>query len=331
MKRWLMILCVVMFFCGGCSTSSTENQQQQTIRLISDLPKESAGYRQLERFEKEVEIASDGAIQVCLYAQNQWDSDTTLNEYVQADMVEMACVSTTVLSETIPEYRLFDLPCLFSQSTDVAQYQQQYGQQMLAYAQKDNQMGFGLVANGYYYLQQNVRPITTEADFSGLILNGRYNEKHRDGYALLGVQLKDGFDKALTGNRSMTEGDLAQLIQVNAVNEGSYLSDPQLFYALEVCLVWKTWWNGLNVETQQLLRKAFDKSLEKESDYQNQQGVEWLAPLGGISYNPLSNEVKERLYLQLLPMMQAEIAASQNPLGSGFYTPPIAEDLTSKQ
>jgi len=314
----IMVLICVLLSCG-CSADKQAIQsttQSTVIRIATDLTEHDAAYRQLKRFQQKLQDIAGDSIKLKLYQQGEWDSDNSLLDYLEAGSVEMVCLSTNHLTAKIPQYTLYSYPALFSSADDVAVYAlSSQGQAALAINPEYQSLGF--LANGYIYFQ-HLFLADNMYSYQGSNFYSLLDTPAADSLKALGIRLYNQENNSPGLNHVADEGYLNTLVNLNVVNESSYLTDPDFLYSLEVCLVNQEFWQSLSLDEQNMLTEAFNHSLKEECTYQNNRYLSEILADGGISFYPWSKERKQEIYYALRWMSENYITKSQNPLGSYF-------------
>lgn len=87
---------------------------ETTLRITLQLPIKSHLGQNLEAFEKEVEAASNGELQVEIYPAAQLYKDSEVPQAVSSGAIEMGVASITQFAGTIPAVDIFYVPFMFT-------------------------------------------------------------------------------------------------------------------------------------------------------------------------------------------------------------------------
>jgi C4-dicarboxylate-binding protein DctP len=87
---------------------------ETTLRITLQLPIQSHLGQNLEAFEREVEAASNGEIQVEIYPAAQLYKDSEVPQAVSSGAIEMGVASITQFAGTIPAVDIFYVPFMFT-------------------------------------------------------------------------------------------------------------------------------------------------------------------------------------------------------------------------
>ncbi len=303
----------------GCGREDNETQAvQKVVRIATDLRADDAAYRQLKRFAQNIDDLSEGQFKIKLYESGKWDADDALLDYLDTGAVEMACVAHDKLTAQIPQYELYSYPSLFSDAEQVGKYAlSEAGQTALNLSSEYKMLGFG--ANGYSYFLHKYWA-ENYYNYKGTSFYAQISQTSANALKNLGIGINIGENNTPGFNHIVTEGYLAYLEQVNVVNESNYVSDPDVYYNLELVAVSRKFWNDLSADEQAMITEAFNTALKEECAYQKGREFREILANGGVSFIPWSANSKQAAYQALRPLSENYIRESQNILG-GYFLP----------
>lgn len=320
----ILILLLAMFTLTGCGKSEEKDQKQITVRIATDLNENDAAYRQLKRFAAKAEEASEGEIKVKLYPEAKWDSNDSLLAYLDTGALEMVCLRTDRLTAEVPEYALYSYPSLFSDAGAVSSYAlSDSGRQALAMSKNYHLLGF--TANGYSYFLHRFWA-ENYANYRGRSFYAELADTTASALDGLGIRVINEENSTPGMNHILTEGELDYLLQVNVINESDYITDPNVYYNLEITAVSPLFWQKLSDDEQNILTEAFNNALKEECAYQKDRSLKEILPEGGAGFIPWSTENKQTAYQALRYLSENYIMSSQNALGSYFMPTAATEE-----
>jgi len=121
------------------------------------------------RFAELVEEKSNGRIAINVFPDSQLGSEQEITEMIVLDVVHFNAPLHSTLVFIIPEFELFDLPYLFySKDQAYAALHGALGERFNEFLAAHNLVGLGYWTGGFKQLTNNVRPIRTVEDLSGL-------------------------------------------------------------------------------------------------------------------------------------------------------------------
>lgn len=319
-------LLMVMVLMTGCTLPEVNKVPTFVLRLVTDLPKESQGYAQLERFGELVSQQSGQGMAVKIYAKNEWSKWESFYDHLSLNTVELVCLSTGQLSALVPQYELYGLPCLFTDERAVSVYAAgEKGTEALALLTPLGYQGLGFVGNGYdYIVHSKEEPIVSASDWAGLQMVASEAPFYGEGLRLLGISRIDPNNPLLVANSwSVDSAEVKSMIGLKKINEGFVVNDPKMFYGLGVVFADGQWWEGLSKERQTLLTECFSRAQEETmADYGNK-NLSDVFTEGGVRLEPLSEQVQSAIYQATRTMVNNYLSSGLNSLATGWVSMPV--------
>lgn len=170
MKRFTSVMAAALLGVAAMSTAHAESKQ--TIRLgWTTTDSESDPYAIGARaFKEALEAHEHGkGFDVRFFPNRQLGDEKALLEGVRMGMAEAALITNAVMAQTETAFLLNDLPFLYSSAEDA--YTLMDGSVGEALAEKAEAKGLvvvGYMAGGFRNMLNNVRPVTTPDDVSGV-------------------------------------------------------------------------------------------------------------------------------------------------------------------
>lgn len=161
---------------------------QQRLRVAGNFPADHTATKVMEIFKKEVEARTKGELQIDLFPNMQLGGATENVDQVRSGTVFAIVTSIAYFTRIVPEYEAVSLPFLFS--TREAAFRVMDGPVGKLFDERMAQKGFislGYGELGFRHVTNNVRPITSTADFKGLKIRLQPNEVHLDTFRALGA------------------------------------------------------------------------------------------------------------------------------------------------
>lgn len=326
MKRFTaaILILVMAILTFGCGKSEEQAQKTLVVRIATDLNENDAAYRQLKRFAAKAEEASEGEIKVKLYPSGKWDSNDSLLAYLDTGALEMVCLRTDRLTAEVPEYALYSYPSLFTDAGAVSSYALSDGGRKALLMSKNYHL-LGFTANGYSYFLHRFWA-ENYANYRGRSFYANLADTTASALNGLGIRVINEENNTPGLSHILTEGELSYLLQVNVINESDYITDPNVYYNLEITAVSPLFWQKLSDNEQNILTEAFNNALKEECAYQKDRTLKEILPEGGASFIPWSAENKQAAYQALRYLSENYIRSSQNVLGSYFMPTAATEE-----
>ena len=171
-------------------------------------------------------------------------------EQVQLGELELA-VSSSEMVSAVPEFGIFDLPFAFQDRAQVQRaLEGPLGQELGRLAEKRNLVILGYWENGFRQITNNVRPIRTPADLSGLRIRtppnpDRLRMFHDWGALAAPLDLAELFAALRAGTFDGQENPLGQITGARLYEVQKYLSFTGHVYTPSYLVASKPWWDRL--------------------------------------------------------------------------------------
>ena len=318
------IIFLIAFLTVGCEGNllNEEKHNVSTFRLVTDLPTESQGYQQLLLFAEMVQEKSDGQILIKLYSEDQWSESKSYLSYLALNTIEMACLSTNEFMAQVPQYEIFNLPYLFDNEADVAQYfLGAKGQEALALIDSAQFQPLGFVGNGYLYFVHNAPVLEGFHRWKGMSLAIADIPLYQQSLKTVGITPLSLSDGGKGQGWCIDESAVQEKIALKQINEGYSLNDPDMFYQIQVVLGSPKWWQSLSEDEKDLLQSCFNQA--QQTTMAQPKTLQQQFPNGGITLVPLTAEEKSALALSTRGIVEQYLMQGTNSLASQWITPPV--------
>lgn len=332
----IMSVLMVAVMLAGCTLPESVTMKRAptvVLRLVTDLPKESQGYQQLQRFGELVAKASDQAMAVKLYALDEWGQWDSFYDHLALNTVQLACLSTRKLTAWVPQYEIYDLPYLFLGEGEVSAYLAgAKGEEALALLEPLGCKGLGFVGNGYDYFIQSKGPIQGVGDWSSLAMAAPQVPLYEQGLRVLGIKSVDENNLVTPFNSWCVDGaEVKKMISLKKINEGSILNDPEMFYQLDAVFADHGWWQALAEDQQSMLKICFSQAQTETMKNFTDQSLTQRFPEGGVTFDPLNDQVKNGIYEASRAMVNSYLLSGKNSLSGQWVTLPVAPENTKAE
>lgn len=176
MKKWNKVgLCMAVALSVG-SIASTAQAADVTLRLAHlnpEDPFQSHSGSMTAVFKSLVESASNGEIEVQLFANGQLGKDNEVIDQVSAGIVESTISSSGGVAQSYPPVGVFDIPFAFPNigvASRVITKESSFGKKLVADMEaKTGMKVMGLIdSGGFFAITNSKRPITSVEDMEGL-------------------------------------------------------------------------------------------------------------------------------------------------------------------
>ncbi len=176
MKMWKKVgLCMAVTLSVG-SIASTAQAADVTLRLAHlnpEDPFQSHSGSMTAVFKSLVESASNGEIEVQLFANGQLGKDNEVIDQVSAGIVESTISSSGGVAQSYPPIGVFDIPFAFPNigvASRVITKESSFGKKLVADMEaKTGMKVMGVIdSGGFFAITNSKRPITSVEDMEGL-------------------------------------------------------------------------------------------------------------------------------------------------------------------
>jgi len=240
-----------------------------TMRISHQFPPAHHTAQNLVKFEKEVEAATKGRVDVQLFGAAQLFKPNQNHPAVASGKIEAATILNFQWGGTIPEMSVMVIPYLM---TSVAKQKAFIGSE--ASRLLDAKMAARGVKNIAWIVDtndgiftSNNKPLVTPADFQGLKIRG-LNKLFDAGLAAMGAQ-----PSSMPGSevyQALQTGVLdAGFTAVKAANSRKYYEIQKYGVASNIILAFDNlvvnpaWWNGLPPDIRSAIQKAADHAVQR--------------------------------------------------------------------
>jgi TRAP-type transport system periplasmic protein len=169
----LMVSLVMVTIAGAGGQGERAPGGVVTIKLAHDNPVATHMHKGFEEFKRLVESESEGQIMVTIYPGGQMGSVQDTFEQARRGDLEMSVGATTLLTQTIPEFYIWDLFSLFESSEHAhAVLDGPAGWNLLEPLDRFGLTGLGYMEVGFRNFSNSRRQIEKIEDFQGLKIRG---------------------------------------------------------------------------------------------------------------------------------------------------------------
>ena len=328
----IMIVTLILSGCGGkdvtgatgtTDTTKTSNKEEYLIRVAHVLPEEHATHVTLDQvFKKEVEEKSGGRIKVEIYPNGQLGADRQTIEALNLGTLEMCVPGGTVLSGFVEDFMVLDLPFLFKTKEDAFKvFDGEVGDTLNAKLEEIGIVNLGYGENGYRHVTNNIKPIMTPADLSGIKIRTMENPIHMASFKAFGANPTPiSFNELFTALQQKTvdaqENPIAIIYTSKLYEVQKYLSLTGHVYTNCPYLISKTFLDSMPEDLQQIVKDAATDTIVEQRKMTNQQEKDLISKLeeSGMIINELTPEQKEEFIKAAEPVYEDFIAKNGSEL-----------------
>ena len=259
MKRFtvgLLALLTAMFMGAGANASD----EVVEFKIGTVAPLKAPNFQSFKVFKAYVEAMSDGKLKVSIHGAGKLGGERELAEGVQLGSLEMACVTTSVLGNFVPEVNVLDVPFFFPSREITYQVLDGPVVKPIWEAFKD----YGFVATGFYGevgardFGNTKHPITKPEDFKGLKFRVHESRVTIEMYKLFGANpVPLPFPELFSAlQKGVVDGqDLPLVIQfvTKFYEVTKYITDIEYTLTIMPFIANKAWFEKLPAKYQKII------------------------------------------------------------------------------
>jgi C4-dicarboxylate-binding protein DctP len=263
------------------------------------------------KFKDLVESKSGGNIKVKVYPSGQLYGDNDEIEAVQANNVQIIIPSSAKLSGFDNTFEIFDMPYIFKNEQSLRVFEDgEGGKKLLAKLEANKMEGLSFWPNGFKHITNNKVNIKSAKDLKGLKIRTHGGQIINDVYDQLNaastkVSFNEVYQALQLGTVDGQENSLVNIQTQKYEEVQKYLTLTNHARSEYVVVSNKSWWDGLNQKTKDLLNEAMAEAtktgrdsvekLEKES-------IKKIKQNGKMKVVQLSDEKKAAFAKALQPV-----------------------------
>lgn len=235
---------------------------ERTIKFAAQNSKGHPQVTGMERFAEIVKEKSGGKIEVKLFPGGTLGGDVQTLSSVQGGIVEMSVMNAGILSGTVKEFGVVDLPFLFATPEEAdAVMDGPIGTALAEKLPAQRLVGLGFWELGFRHLTNNRRPVNGVEDVAGLKIRTVQSAVPIATFNTLGANAvplpyPELYSALETGTVDGQENPLANIVNAKFTEVQKYLSLTGHQYNPQIVIVSKTFWDRLDAEEQTLLQDA---------------------------------------------------------------------------
>lgn len=323
MKRILaFVLAVTMIFtltaCGQKETqqtTETKTDEKIIIRLGISIEPDSHYGLGAKEFERLVEEATNGKVDVQIFASATLGNERDMIEGLSLGTLEMCISSTGPLPNFSKEFQVFDLPFIITDRQKAYEVMDgEIGQEILASLESINIKALGFWENGFRHISNSKKEIVTPEDIKGLKIRTMENPIHISTFELLGaIPTPMAFSEVFTALQQKTiDGQENPLVifNTNKFHEAQkYLSLTGHLYSPSVMMISKDTFESYPQDVQDAIIKAEKEARVWERNFSQQMDKELIDKIkaNGVIVTEVDKEAWQKAVAPIYKQYESEI------------------------
>lgn len=248
------------------ANSSAQAQDKYVLKYATSLGEDSAYYKGAVALAKEAAELSGGRIEIQIFANAQLGNDRDMIEGMQLGSIDLASPSTGAMGAVVPAATVLDLPYIFDDNAHVYRVLDgPFADQLYKLFDGKGFHPLGYWEIGFRNLTNNVRPVHTPADVTGLKLRTLPSDIHQKAWTLVGAQpqaidFTELYNALNTGVVDGQENPYNIILIGKLYEVQKNLSVTRHIYGAAPTSVSDITWNKLPPDLQKVLKEAVLRS-----------------------------------------------------------------------
>nr|WP_106780498.1 TRAP transporter substrate-binding protein [Lysinibacillus timonensis] len=336
----LLMLSILLAACGGGTESvnsdtsvSGDSAEKKVLRISLGLNDQTPLYQSSVKFKELVEAQTD-SLEVEVYHSGQIADDRSAIEMLQFGTLEITIPSTAPFTTFVPEYGIFDLPFLLTDTEIVdSVLQGPFGDKLAEKASSQGVLQLAWWENGFRNLTNSKKPVKSIEDLNGLKIRTMENEIHLAAWSALGANPTPmAFTELFTAMQQKTidgqENPYPTIYLEKYPEVQSYLTETNHIYSPFIFLISQKTWDGLTEEEREIVKNAAIEAGEHNRKLSRETAVSSLEELKSLmEYNKIEGAELEAFKAAVQPVIEQYKAT----IGEDFVNEFLAEIEKAQQ
>jgi tripartite ATP-independent transporter DctP family solute receptor len=214
-----------------------------------------------DAFAAYVKEKTNGAIDIKTFPMSQLGGETSLAEQVQAGTLEIASVTTAVLSNHAPQVAIMDLPFVWpDRKTAYAVIDdEEFQQKLFSYLAPKGFIGIGWTENEFRDISNSKRDIRKPEDLKGIKIRVMNSPIYIDTFKQLGASVTDLpfpeiYNALQSGTIDAQENPLLTTILIKATEVNKFVTITNHILTECVIIVTPDFWKKLSADQQKIFK-----------------------------------------------------------------------------
>jgi len=256
-----------------------------------------------KEFKKEVEAASNGKYKITIYPSGLLGQSAALLEGLQAGIIQFAIVTTSDMTQFVPEFEVVDLPYVFRDWPHALKYlDSDAAKKLFALSDKIGIKSLSSMPRGFRHVTSNKGPIRTPADLKGLKIRVAESAVYVDTFKALGANAQampwsEVYTALQQGTVDAHENNIVTVQVYHFEEVQKYMSETGHFFAFGTLAASLDWFKSLPRADQDMFQKAATDSAKLLGIEQRNQEAAAKADLisKGMIFNAVDTKPFEAL------------------------------------
>lgn len=314
----------------AASLAPTPARADKVIKLGHVAPPFHGQHQGLLHFAEVVGAETQGAYTVEVFPMGQLGGERSMAEQVQMGTLQMAAITTAVLSNFVPQAAALDLPFLWPDRKTAYAVLDDPGfqEKFFGYFPAKGFVAIGYAENEFRHLTNSKRPVRTPADVNGLKLRLMEAPIFLDSFKELGatpvpMPFPEVYSALQQGVIDGQDNPLLTSVLMKFTEVNKYATRTNHTLTETIIVVNEAFWNSLPPEVQRALRNAARECIQRNRAVNA--GLQEKLPKLGISIEAYCKQNGIEV-IDLSPAERAAFRAAMRPVYDK-YRPQIGEEF----
>jgi len=257
------IIVILLGLCLSLGAGVALAGGKMTIKFGHVAPPFHGQSKGVDAFAAYVKEKTGGAIQIKTFPFGQLGSERSMAEQVQAGTLEMAAITTAVLSNYVPQVAVMDLPFVFpNRKTAYAVIDDEAWQKKIfSYLPAKGFVGIGWTENEFRDINSKKGPIVKPEQMKGIKIRVMNSPVYMDtfkqlGCSPVGIPFPELYNALQQGVIDAQENPLLTSILIKATEVAKYVTDTNHILTECIIIVNPDFWNKLSAQQKKIFRQA---------------------------------------------------------------------------
>jgi len=313
---YLFLVVMLLAGCGGGgsgSSSKTANANEIIELKLGHIATETNPYHLLAlEFKELVEERTKGKVKISLFPNAQLGQERELIEAMTFGNLDLAVITSSPVSNFVPEFGLLDIPYLFEDWNHVNKFlDSDISQQLLSETEKVGIKTYAFVPRGFRSVTTADTPVKTPADMKGLTLRVIESEVYLDtinelGATATGMNWGDAFTAMQQGAIDGQENDYTINYTQNVFEVQKHLSLTEHIFAINTLMGSQANLSKLPEDIQEIIAQSAVDAAQKirEHNINDQDNLKKALEEKGM----VINEVDKAEFMKSVPKTQEKFS-----------------------
>lgn len=260
MRKLVVIFAMACLVLAGLSSLALAKMSIKFGHVAPPFHGQSKG---VDAFAAYVKDKTGGEVEIKTFPFGQLGSERSMAEQVRAGTLEMASITTAVLSNYVPQVAVVDLPFVFPSrkaaygTLDDPGFQKK----LFSYLPAKGFIGLGWTENEFRDINSKQGPITKPSDLKGVKIRVMNSPVYMDtfrqlGASPVGIPFPELYNALQQGVIDAQENPLLTSILIKATEVAKYVTDTDHILTECIIIVNPDFWARLTPAQQKIFREA---------------------------------------------------------------------------